>query len=200
MIQDLRFLEIEHKFVVGPGYDPQPLLEALRQFTPEKIIQTEVQDTYFLVELAPQLIYRHRLDHMLQQLTVKNLAGNPEVRLEVNLDLNLKSGNQMEAVQAFLAPLNILWQGTIHKTVEAFYFADAELVFYEARFGSRIICCIEVEARQANSIEEAQAVLARWERKIGLDAEQRSLASLLELLVAPFLPDELQNRILAARS
>jgi adenylate cyclase class IV len=154
-----------------------------------------VQDTYFLVENPPQAVYRHRIDSYLQQLTVKSLGADTEVRLEVNLDLDPAKGNQIEGIRAFLAPLGVLWQGTLRKEVQAFYFADAEVVYYRAQYLDRVVCCFEIEARKAPSIEGAQKILANWEESLGFDPTKRSHASLLELLVIPTLPAVLQEKV-----
>ncbi|HYX38309.1 MAG: hypothetical protein M3Q07_07425 [Pseudobdellovibrionaceae bacterium] len=195
MTPNLQFLEIEHKFVIEADLDIRPLLDDLHQRQPEKFIQTDVQDTYFLVETPPQAVYRHRIDSYLQQLTVKSLGTDTEVRLEVNLDLDRTKGNQIEVIRAFLAPLGVLWQGTLRKEVQAFYFADVEVVHYKAHYLDRVIDCLEIEARQAPSIEGAQKILADWEKLLGLDPTKRSHASLLELLVVPTLPQALQEKV-----
>jgi adenylate cyclase class IV len=195
MSDNLQFLEIEHKFVIAADLDVKDLLHDLRQRNPEKFIQTDVQDTYFLVENPPHTVYRHRIDSYLQQLTVKSLGTDTEVRLEVNLDLDPAKGNQIEGIRAFLAPLGVLWQGTLRKEVQAFYFPDAEVVYYQAQYLDRMIRCFEIEARKAPSIEGAQKILADWEKSLGFDPAKRSHASLLELLVIPTLPDALQEKV-----
>lgn len=195
MSDNLQFLEIEHKFVIEAGLDIRSLLDDLHQRKPEKFIQTDVQDTYFLVENPPQAVYRHRIDSYLQQLTVKSLGADTEVRLEVNLDLDPAKGNQIERIRAFLAPLGVLWQGTLRKEVQAFYFADAEVVYYQAQYLDRVIRCFEIEARKPPSIEGAQKILADWEKSLGFDPAKRSQASLLELLVIPTLSAALQEKV-----
>ncbi|HET9238831.1 MAG TPA: hypothetical protein VFO10_16360 [Oligoflexus sp.] len=195
MSDNLQFLEIEHKFVIEADLDIRSLLDDLHQRKPEKFIQTDVQDTYFLVENPPQAVYRHRIDSYLQQLTVKSLGADTEVRLEVNLDLDPAKGNQIERIRAFLAPLGVLWQGTLRKEVQAFYFPDAEVVYYQAQYLDRVIRCFEIEARKPPSIEGAQKILADWEKSLGFDPAKRSQASLLELLVIPTLPVGLQEKV-----
>ncbi len=195
MSDNLQFLEIEHKFVIDADLDVSALLADLHQRSPEKFIQTDVQDTYFLVQNPPQAVYRHRIDSYLQQLTVKSLGTDTEVRLEVNLDLDSAKGNQIEGIRAFLAPLGVLWQGTLRKEVQAFYFADAEVVYYRAHYLDRVIRCFEIEARKPPSIEGAQRILADWEKSLGFDPANRSHASLLELLVVPTLTDALQEKV-----
>jgi adenylate cyclase class IV len=195
MSDNLQFLEIEHKFVIEADLDIRSLLDGLHQRKPEKFIQTDVQDTYFLVENPPQAVYRHRIDSYLQQLTVKSLGADTEVRLEVNLDLDPAKGNQIEGIRAFLAPLGVLWQGTLRKEVQAFYFADAEVVYYQAQYLDRVVRCFEIEARKPPSIEGAQKILADWEESLGFDPAKRSQASLLELLVIPTLPAALQEKV-----
>jgi adenylate cyclase class IV len=195
MSDNLQFLEIEHKFVIDADLDVQALLDGLHGRGPEKFIQTDVQDSYFLVENPPQAVYRHRIDSYLQQLTVKSLGTDTEVRLEVNLDLDPAKGNQIERIRAFLGPLGVLWQGTLRKEVQAFYFPDAEVVYYRAQYLDRVIRCFEIEARAAPSIEGAQKILADWEKSLGFDPAKRSQASLLELLVIPTLPEALQEKV-----
>jgi adenylate cyclase class IV len=195
MSDNLQFLEIEHKFVIDADLDIQSVLDGLRGRGPEKFIQTDVQDTYFLVENPPQAVYRHRIDSYLQQLTVKSLGTDTEVRLEVNLDLDPAKGNQIERIRAFLGPQGVLWQGTLRKEVQAFYFPDVEVVYYRAQYLDRVLRCFEIEARKAPSIEEAQKILADWEKSLGFDPAKRSQASLLELLVIPTLSDALQEKV-----
>jgi adenylate cyclase class IV len=195
MNPNLQFLEIEHKFVIAADLDIRPLLDDLHQRVPEKFIQTDVQDTYFLVQNPPQAVYRHRIDSYLQQLTVKSFGADTEVRLEVNLDLDPAKGNQIEGIRAFLAPLGVLWQGTLRKEVQAFYFADAEVVYYQAQYLDRVVRCVEIEARQPPSIEGAQKILADWAISLGLDPAKRSHDSLLEILVIPTLPETLQEKV-----
>ncbi len=177
----------------------EPLLEGLRRLFPEKSIQSDVADTYFLVEHAPYSVYRHRIDSYLQQLTVKSLGSDTEVRLEVNLDLDRSQGNQIEGIRAFLAPLGVLWQGTLQKEVRAFYFADVEIVYYRACYGQAKVSCLEIEARHAQSIEDAQKALLHWETILGLNPQKRSHASLLELLVVPTLSEALQQKVRSMR-
>ncbi len=193
--EDLRFLEIEHKFLVPPAYDPEVLFAMLRTERVQKHYRTEVQDTYYLVAHPSHVVYRHRLDASLQQLTLKSLAGDNETRTEINLDLNLAPGDQGQAITAFLAKQGLLWSGTLFKSLEVFYFDDAEVCFYRARFDGDHVACIEIEARGHTSIGSAQAALARWEKRLGLDPHQRCRSSLLELLLLPHLPDELRGRL-----
>lgn len=192
--ESLRFLEIEHKFLVASDYDETPLLEKLHARKPEKSYKTDVLDTYFLSEAIPGGVFRHRIDARLQQLTFKDIGGDNEARTEVNLGLDLECGNQKEAVEAFLRPLHVLWSGTLSKSVQVFYFQDVEVVFYRAAFGDKSQACIEIEARQANSLREAHDALERWEHYLGLDAVNRCKASVLELLIVPQLPPSLCGR------
>lgn len=192
---DLRFLEIEHKFVVAADYDPQPLFDTLSQLPYQKHYQTQVQDTYFLVASNQAIVYRHRLDSSLQQLTLKSVAGDNETRTEINLDLGLEKGDQSEAIKAFLSPQGIAWSGTLSKALEVFYFSDVEICFYKANYLGRVVSCIEIEARSPASLEAAQTSLKVWEERLGLPASSRSQASLLELLILPNLPAELQLRL-----
>ena len=192
---DLRFLEIEHKFLMPEAYDPEELFALLRAEPVRKHYRTEVQDTYYLVAQPTDVVYRHRLDASLQQLTLKSLAGDNETRTEINLDLNLGVGDQSPAVAAFIRAQGLLWSATLFKSLEVFYFDDAEICFYRARYGEDRVCCVEIEARGHQSIAAARAALGRWEQRLGLDPAQRCRASLLELLLAPHLPTELRVRL-----
>jgi adenylate cyclase class IV len=190
-----RFLEIEHKFLVPHDFDPEPLFGQLHAWEPERTYTTEVDDTYYLLEGAPGIVYRHRLDAYLQQLTIKSLGGDNQSRTEVNLELSSEQGSQEEAVRAFLAPLGVLWSGTLHKSVQVFYFPDVEIVYYRARYGGAEQACIEIEARAPSDIDAGLTVLSNWEKRLGLDSRKRCPSSILELLILPQLPANLRQRL-----
>lgn len=192
----LEFLEIEHKFVVGKGFDRSDFFQRIRTLSPLKDYQTAVTDTYYLLQAVPHLVYRHRFDGMIQHLTAKSVSSvDSEQRLEINLHLDLR--DQGPSVEAFLSPLGIQWSGTLRKKVQVFYFNDVEIVFYEASFAGKQVDCIELEARSPESLKAAKQVLETWELKLGLVPSERSHQSLLHLLVLPTLPDNLRAKIAA---
>ncbi len=191
---DMQFKEIEHKFVVTDAFDISSFLDAVRACGPEKDYQTEVTDTYFLLRAVPNLVYRHRFDGMIQHLTTKSVSKNDsENRLEINLHLDLS--DQKRNIEAFLEPFGIEWSGTLHKKVQVFYFSDVEIVFYQARFGEKEVNCIELEARSPACLDSAIKCITLWERKLGLNPEERCHQSLLHLLVLPTLPSSLKEKI-----
>ncbi len=192
---DCRFLEIEHKFLVDQDFDPSAFFRKVREFGPESDYETSVEDTYYLVRRLPNYVFRHRCDKFIQQLTLKSLAGDNEARTEVNLDLGHHKGNQGIAAKAFLEPLGILWSGILLKNVQVFYFPDAEVVYYEARFQDRLQKCIEVEVRKPPSMAHAKGVLSSWESALSLDSNRRSRLSILELLVLPSLTAEIRGQL-----
>jgi adenylate cyclase class IV len=197
---DMKYLEIEHKYLVSADFDRAAFTEKLLARDPEKHYKTQVEDTYFLVRHAPQAIYRHRYDGMIQQLTVKSVASQDnEARLEVNLNLDLKE-NQSEAVGAFLQPLGLLWSGALSKSVEVFYFEDVEIVYYQARHGARDVACIEIEARKARSLEDGQKTLKLWAERISLNPDERCRQTLVQLLILPQLPDGLREQLVKLES
>lgn len=194
-LADLRFLEIEHKFLVPDDFDVSAFERKLLAWKPEKHYETEVCDSYYVVKSAPGYVYRHRYDNLLQELTVKSL-GNNEVRTEVNLALDRAKGNQAQTVEAFLRPLGILHSARLHKSVKVFYFDLVEIVFYRATHEDLAVSCIEIEARHPRSIDEAKAQLALWEGRLGLEPEKRCQDSLLKLLVLPRLPQAIRQSFL----
>ena len=103
---------------------------------------------YFLTAdgLARRVLFRHRYDAELHHLTVKGVGADTEMRVEVNLDLGHHRGNQDAQVDAFLDQLGVIWRGTLHKTLEAWYFPDCEVVYYEALASSGSVRCVEFEA------------------------------------------------------
>lgn len=189
----MAFREVEHKFVVGDDFDRAGFFANIEALSPTARSSVEVQDTYYVLSGRPGFVYRHRLDEEIQQLTVKSLQDDPENRLEVNLDLGLKHGDQSQRVSAFLSSLGISWQGVIHKQVEAFYFDDCEVVFYKASFDGRSIQCVEFEAVEPHDFERALEVLKTFELRLGFHHTPRCQESLFELLVSPSLPTELRR-------
>jgi adenylate cyclase class IV len=191
---DLRFKEIEHKFLVGDGFDLPRLREQLHALGPTRTGSVEVRDRFFLTDtgLARRLLFRHRYDAELHHLTLKGIAADTEVRVEVNLDLGHHRGNQDAQVDAFLEQLGVIWRGTLHKTLDVWYFDDCEVVYYEAVAGSGMVRCVEFEATRKASLDDALATLSRFERATGFEGATRSRLSLPQLLFPEL------NEILAA--
>lgn len=186
----MRFTEIEHKFVVGTGFDLAAFRATLATLGPERTDALQVRDRYVLTAdgQARHYILRHRFDRELHQLTIKSLASDPEVRDEINLDLGHHKGDQAAQVDAFTARMGVIWRDELQKALEVWYFADCEVVYYEATSGGRTVHCVEFEAVRQASVAEALAVITRYEQATGFDPATRSRQSLVDLLFPGTLP------------
>ncbi len=180
----MRFTEVEHKFVVGDGFDTAGLRRALEALGPTRHASLQVRDRYFLTGdgRTRHYILRHRFDRELHQLTIKSLASDPEVRDEINLDLGHHQGDQAAQVNAFAARMGVTWAGELLKDLDVWYFPDCEVVHYVASSGDRTVRCVEFEAIRQASIPAALAVIDRYERATGFDPSARSRQSLVDLL------------------
>lgn len=181
---DLRFHEIEHKFVVDDTFDVAQFDSALNALHPTRTAALQVRDTYYLTteSRAGRFVIRHRFDHELHHLTLKSLEKDAQVRQEINIDLGHHRGDQREAVDAFLQRLGLDWHGSLQKDLRVWYFPDAEIVSYTASTATRSVRCVEFEATKKDSVDEALDIVARYEQATGFDRAQRSLRSLLQLL------------------
>lgn len=182
----MRFKEIEHKFVVGEAFDLGRFRAAVEALVPapSRAFSLRVRDRYFLTDhgRTHRYVIRHRYDDELHHLTVKSLSPDPEVRDEINLDLGQHAGDQAAVVDAFVVRLGAMWQGDVVKDIDVWECAACEIVHYTASGGGRTVRCVEFEARYAASVEEALAVLSRYERETGFAEAARSMASLVDLL------------------
>ena len=183
---DLQFLEIEHKFLVSEDFNFYAFDSKLKSLKPNLYKHVDVVDTYFVLESTKGHVYRHRCDEEIQQLSLKSISKDPAVRKEVNL--NLSGSSQLSSVRGFLEAGNILFEGSINKSVFVYEFSDVEIVFYRASHKNKIVRCIEIEAKNPDSIESAKAIIESYEQKIGLDSKQREKSSLFDLLLADQLP------------
>src|SRR3954452_10875940 len=116
-LEDLRFAEIEHKFIVDDASDVERFRHLVGALGPTRTMSVRVRDRYYLTAAgrARRFVIRHRFDAELQHLTVKTLEADTEVRVEVNLDLGHQAGDQEAQVDAFLGQLGVEWTGTLHK-------------------------------------------------------------------------------------
>jgi hypothetical protein len=187
-LDDLRFTEIEHKFIVSDGFDLARFRQTLDALGPTRTNSIRVRDRYYLTEggAARGFVLRHRLDAELQQLTIKSLEPDTEVRSEVNLDLGRHAGDQTAQVESFVERLGLAWSGTIHKDVDVWYYPECEVVHYVATTDSLRIACVEFEATQKDSMQSALATLDRFERATGFFGQPRSHVSLPQLLFPDF--------------
>ncbi len=184
-MSEIQFLEIEHKYLLTNDFIPDNFIDQVQSLGPTGESIVAVNDTYYVTKGCPGHIFRHRIDHEIQQLTVKSLSDDPDVRTEVNLMLGHQWGDQKDYVDAFLKTLGILWQGIIQKKVWAYYFPQCEVVYYEATFGKRSVKCIEIEAKGAKSIVDAKAKIFEYEKKLQLTSWSRETQSLFQILLLP---------------
>lgn len=182
--EDLRFKEIEHKYLVDEGFDVGRFREMVATLGPTRTNSIRVWDTYYLTEAgrARRFVIRHRYDTELHHLTIKTLDADTEVRVEVNLDLGHHAGTQQVQVEAFVRQLGVVWIGTLHKDLEVWDFADCEVVDHRAATDSRSVRCVEFEATRKDSLTEALATVERYEHATGFDGAHRSRRPLLEIL------------------
>jgi hypothetical protein len=180
----LRFKEIEHKFVVDDAFDLPRFRQSVAALGPIRTSTVSVRDRYFLTEggSARRCLIRHRYDAELHHLTLKTLESDSEVRVEVNLDLGQHAGPQAPQVDAFMEQLGVIWRGTLTKELEVWYFPDCEVVYYEASTATRSVRCVEFEATRKESLEDALAIVERFECATGFAAAARSKQSLPQIL------------------
>lgn len=181
---DLRFTEIEHKYVVAAPFDLPRFRTTVAALGPIKAGTIQVRDRYYLTEGgdARHFLVRHRYDEELHHLTLKALEADTEVRVEVNLDLGHHAGDQEAQVEAFMTRLGVLWSGTLTKQLEVWHFPDCEVVYYEASTASTSVCCVEFEATRKESEAEALAIVERYERATGFATASRSRVSLPQIV------------------
>lgn len=189
-----KFVEIEHKYLVGPDFDLADFRARAQSMAPERITELVVTDTYHVVASLPGHVIRHRIDNELQQLTIKSSGSGNELRTEINLELDLGVGNQAAAVQAFLSPMGLLWSGTIKKQILVFYFSSCEVVHYQATSGAGLIhCCVEFEAKNPTSLQQGLSVIAEFEKSFGFSSQNRCHESLFELMFGGDLTPDLRQ-------
>ncbi len=182
--EELRFKEIEHKFVVDGQFELDDFGNTLEALDPTRTTSLRVLDNYYLINgsRSGQFVIRHRYDSELHHLTLKTLETDTEVRHEINIDLGHHSGDQRAQVEAFLGRLGIEWTGALQKDLRVWYFPDVEVVYYRASTDSRSVCCVEFEATRKRSLREALEILHRYEHATGFDDATRSHQSLLQIL------------------
>jgi adenylate cyclase class IV len=181
---ELRFKEIEHKYIVDDQFDLGRFRRAVATLGPIRTSAIRVRDRYYLTDSgrARRFLVRHRFDSELHHLTIKAIEADTEVRSEVNLDLGHHAGSQDAQVEAFIERLGLVWSGTVHKDIEVWYFPDCEVVYYQAATASRDVRCVEFEATRKDSLDEALATVARFARATGFGGASRSQRSLPQLL------------------
>ncbi|MEY4632211.1 MAG: hypothetical protein RIQ81_2331 [Pseudomonadota bacterium] len=184
----LEFVEIEHKFLVDASFDLDRFARCAKALKPDDEGQVDVRDSYYVINAMPGHVVRHRVDREIQQLSVKSVAPDNERRLEVNLELDQSGGDQQRAVEAFLAPMGILWRGTIEKKIHVFYFADCEVVHYEARAGGKSVACVEFEAKAKSGESAALEAIRRYEVAFGFADATRCRQSLFEIMFKDTMP------------
>lgn len=180
----LRFKEIEHKFVVPASFDLDAFRQVLTTMRPGRHEVLRVRDRYVVTEAgqARGFILRHRHDRELHELTLKTVVGDAEVRDEINVAL--RPDDQDATIDAFVEAQGVVWRGTLWKDLEVWHFDDCEVVHYVATADDRDgeIHCVEFEAVHQASLDDALAVMARYERATGFEQAVRTPLSLVDLM------------------
>ncbi|MFN7981005.1 MAG: hypothetical protein U0Q11_04030 [Vicinamibacterales bacterium] len=186
----MRFKEIEHKFVVDDAFDLRGFTQTLERLEPTRHTALVVRDRYFITESGQsrRFVLRHRFDSEINQLTIKSVEGDPEVRDEISLNLGHHAGAQDAEVDAFVARQGVLWSGTLEKDLRVWYFPDCEVVHYTATADGRVVRVVEFEATAKVSLSQALEILHRYESATGFDASTRSMESLVNLLFPGVFP------------
>jgi predicted adenylyl cyclase CyaB len=179
---ETELIEVEHKYIISEQMDVTLMQTRLKELCPARHFSTAVRDIYFLCSETGTKILRHRYDSKLQQLTLKSLNDDPEVRTEINLHLATEQ-DQQRSVEALVSQLRYKQVGTIQKQVEVFEFDDCEVVIYTASHGAKKVRCVEVEAKNFATIAQAKATLSEYAQRIELGAQKRSTKTLFELLL-----------------
>lgn len=184
MVDVMQFKEIEHKFILDDAFNLADFRAQVEALGPVRTFALRVRDRYYLTEHGRlgRYVIRHRYDEDMHHLTIKTLKADPEVRDEINLDLGQHAADQAAAVDAFVAWLGVVWNGTILKDIEVWEFPTCEMVHYAAFGGDRSVRCVEFEAVSAASEDEARAVLEHYERATGFAGAKRSRQSVVDLL------------------
>ena len=182
--QEIRFKEIEHKFVVDDQFNLDRFGATLADLRPTRTTSLAVLDTYYVLagSQTGRYVIRHRYDRELHHLTVKSFGPNTEVRDEINIDLGHHAGDQRAQVSAFLRQIGVIWSGSIRKDLTVWYFPDIEVVHYRAETDTRTVRCVEFEATSKPSLTVALETVHRYERAAGFGDATRSNQSLLEIL------------------
>lgn len=181
----LRFKEIEHKFVVPASFDLDAFRHALATLSPARRDVLRVRDRYFVTGAgqARGFILRHRHDRELHELTLKTVVGDAEVRDEINVAL--RPHDQDATIDAFVNAQGVVWRGTLWKDLEVWHFDDCEVVHYVATADDRAghaVHCVEFEAVHQATMDDALAVMARYERLTGFEHAVRTPLSLVDLM------------------
>lgn len=182
--EELRFAEIEHKFVVDDRFDLDRFGASLEAMHPTRTTSLQVLDTYYLLRgsRTGRFVIRHRFDEELHHLTVKTLEADTEVRREINIDLGHHAGDQRAQVDAFLKQVGVEWRGALQKDLMVWYFPDVEVVHYTATTDARSVRCVEFEATRKPSLTEALEIVGRYEQATGFDETTRTRRSLLQIV------------------
>jgi adenylate cyclase class IV len=181
-------LEIEHKFLMPDPSASDKIFAKLEREHGVKRRSFSVCDTYFVVESLPNQIFRHRLDHEIEQLTVKTAGHGNEVRSEINLRLEKSKESQEQLVQSFMESFGSHWKGKITKQLSVLETPDFEVVYYLANHGDEKVACFEIEYVGEASVEMALKSIESLEASLGLNPNNREKRSLFELLLAKHAP------------
>jgi len=174
------FKEFEHKYLLDEHFDPDSVFDRLRAIGTGKEKQLSVTDVYYQNRELPGFIFRHRKDDEIQQLTVKSYGGDTRERTEVNLHLRNDQA-QFDGVEAFLGAIGKFQKFNIRKEIKVLDFPDCECVYYKASSNESVFC-MEFEAIGTDDLDQAMAIIARYETIAGFGSMQRCDISLFDIL------------------
>ncbi|MFC3909734.1 hypothetical protein ACFORL_11700 [Legionella dresdenensis] len=188
----VKFVEVEHKFCFSDEQSLKSQEAAIMQLHPLQDYEVDVAERYFIIDGLRNFVVRHKVDDDKQSLTLKafELGKDAETRMEIDIPLAQEKGDQLPAVEKFLAVFGDYEEYRLTKHLKVFNFAEAEVVLYQAACEDREVYVMEIESCKARKKQALQHI-KQFEQQLGLDASKRETRCLFELL---FFPEAVSDR------
>jgi AraC-like DNA-binding protein len=136
MTEDLRFQEIEHKYIVDERFDLQRFRDTVATLRPARTASIRVRDRYYLTEAgrARRFVIRHRYDAELHHLSVKTLDADTEDAFATRLGVSARHLRRLFALHIGAIIPGYAAIGFVETRERAFAIGDAPLFMRLQRF------------------------------------------------------------------
>lgn len=184
----LDFLEIETKYD-ATEVDRVAFKMLAEKLKPTSFLYVESRDVYYVKSATEFLRYRmppsgDKTRRSELTFKKKHVAGNNNVRTEVNLRVDANSDS---TVNAFCEGLGYRLNFSIFKMCDIYFYDDANIVFYSViDEGGKSANFIEIECNEDLEItqEAAWEIIQKYESllsSLGINARKRKKLSLFEM-------------------
>ena len=174
--EELRFKEIEHKYIVDERFDLQRFRDVVATLRPARTFSIRVRDRYYPDRGRPCPAFRDPAPLRRRAAPADREDARAPTPRSASRSISISDitpATSRRRSTRFSASWASSGSGTLHKDLEVWDFPDCEVVHYQASTDRRSVRCVEFEATRKDSLDGGACDVEKYERATGFDARRQ---------------------------